>query len=103
MAITTDEWVVQALAVRWRRRIDRRGLKGRVTLAEAHHDASGQESHEQQKRPAGSPQEHTSRPKPCPHSRGHYCVGVEKYTPEVESTAWVHGGADFRGSAVLLP
>jgi hypothetical protein len=47
VAITTDERVVQALAVHRRRRIDRGGLKGRITLAEAHHDASGQESHEQ--------------------------------------------------------
>jgi|HubBroStandDraft_6_1064221.scaffolds.fasta_scaffold33281_2 hypothetical protein len=82
----TLSWWRRAQRYTGLRRIDCRGRNGQIALAEVHNDTSGQNGHEQQKRPTAS-QEHASAPKAGRHSRGRYCAGEDKYTPEVEPSA----------------
>ncbi len=72
------------------RRIDRRYLNGRITVAEAYRDARGQDGAKQQERPGAPPHGHTLQPCTGQHSRGRYCTGVEKQSPGVKPSA-VHG------------
>ena len=76
----------------WRRcdgreRIDRLGLKRRITLAEVHSACRRHDGHNQQKPPTTPFRVHEPRPKASYCPRGCNCAGEDKYTPEVEPSA----------------